>query len=52
MRQVKQTGLWLLAVLLLVISGVSGCNGGGLSVDYAPVTGCSSVDLDPADCRR
>ena len=40
-------------VLMLLVAGMalSGCNGGNVNVGYAPVSACSSIDYDPAECR-
>jgi hypothetical protein len=43
-----------LFVLLLVCSAsalLTGCEG-NVAVNYAPVSACGDVDLDPGSCRR
>ena len=48
-NQVKRCGL---VALCVVFALVTGCGGGGVSVNYAPVAACSDVDLSPVDCNR
>ena len=45
--------LKLCIVLLACLSGITltGCDG-NVAVNYAPVSACGDVDLDPGSCQR
>ncbi len=51
MKRIKQMKSSLLMFLSATVIAVSGCNGGGVSVNYAPVSTCNSIDFS-VQCNR
>jgi hypothetical protein len=51
MKRIKLLKSSLLMLLSSTIIVISGCNGGGVAVNYAPVSTCNSIDFS-VECNR